>query len=91
MLKLFKKSKKSKVEKVYRLPSNTRSCEVLYSVLRFVRMFIAEASAEHSSSSNRSSAEKAFAKIQVLRELEKLIGQCLNAELNNEPWEWEEE
>ena len=84
MLKLFKKSKK---QKQYSLPSNMRSCEVLYSVIRIIRMFHVEASAEHSEATSRASAEKAFGKIQLCRELEELFGQCLNCELNNEPWE----
>lgn len=83
MLKLFKKRK----QKITRLPSNTRSMEVLYSVLRIVRMFHAEANAEHSESINREGAQKALGKVELCRELEQIIGQCLNCELNNDPWE----
>ncbi len=84
MLKLFKKTKQ---QKITRLPSNTRSCEVLYSVVRIIRMFHAEASAEHAEATHRIAAEKAFAKIQLCRELEQVIGECLNCELNNDIWE----
>ena len=74
-----------------RVGSDSPTVAILYRVLRFVRMFRLEASRELELASRRDARERALGKLQLCRELEQFIGQCINWELNQDEWEDEED
>lgn len=91
MPKFFKFFRCSSHSKPVRPGAASPTVAVLYRVLRFVRMFRLEASRELELASRRDARERALGKLQLCRELEQFLGQCINWELNQDEWEDEED